>query len=441
MAKRKKKKRRKILLISGVAVIVIAIVLVKVLSSGVKPIEVQTEKVKRQNIVHKVTASGTIQPEKQIDISANISALIMEILVEEGDSVRMGQHLISLDRTRYEALVEQTLSRLKSGQANLVKATALKERAEKLYAEQLISSQELESSTAQFQLAESEVELAKASLKSAMDDLSKTTLLAPSTGIVTQRRKEAGEMALGSVFSADVLMSVADLTKMEVVVEVNENDVVDVSEGDTTEIEIDAFQDTIFHGIVKEIAHVAQATAVGTQEQVTNFFVEIRMLEVPMGIRQGMSATVDIISDVKTDVLAIPIQALSVRSETPKNSPEKSKRSIKDSKAAYEENPQGGNEWIKQKMVEVVFVFSDTSVGDLQNSGGRRPKEARFAEQRGVKVGLSSETHYEVLSGLQEGEEIITGSYRAISRELQHNSAIIRRGDNSLGTKGKKKVN
>ncbi|MEE9166354.1 MAG: efflux RND transporter periplasmic adaptor subunit [Candidatus Neomarinimicrobiota bacterium] len=415
---KKKKKRRNIILISGAVVIVAVIVLVKVLRSDVQPIEVQREKVRRQKIVHKVTASGTIQPERQVDISANLSSLIMEIMVEEGDSVMLGQLLISLDKTRYEASAEQVLSRLKSAEANLVKSTALKDRAEKLYSEQLVSSQEFESATAQFQLAESEVELAKAALKSAMDDLSKTSLLAPGWGVVTQVRKDEGEMALGSTFQADVLMSIADLSRMEVVVEVNENDVVDVSEGDTAEIEIDAFQDTVFHGIVKEIAHVAQTTAVGTQEQVTNFNVKVRMLKVPEGIRQGMSATVDVITDVKQDVLAIPIQALTVRAEKPAGSPGKSRR------REGSRGPPGGGEWKKQKMVEVVFVMSDTLVGNGENPSPSKSNGTQFAEQRPVNVGLSSETHYEVLSGLEEGEEIVTGSYKAISRDLQHNSPV-----------------
>lgn len=409
----KKRKRRNIILISGAVVVVGVIVMVKLLGSGVQPIEVETEKVKRQEIVHKVTSSGTIEPERQVDISANISGLIMEVLVEEGNSVRVGQHLISLDRTRYEAAMEQGYSRLKSAEARVVKSTALKERAEKLYADQLVSSQELESATADYQLAESEVELAKAALKSTMDDLAKTTLLAPSTGVVTKVERDAGEMALGSTFQADVLMTIADLSKMEVVVDVNENDVVDVSEGDTSEIEIDAIQDTVFYGVVKEIAHVAQTTAVGTQEQVTNFKVMIRMLEVPEGIRQGMSATVNIITDVKENVLAIPIQALTVRSEKPEGSPGKGKRR----RGGPRQQPGEAGEWKKKKMVEVVFVVSDTSVEGEENG-------SHFAEQRQVNVGLSSETHYEVQSGLNEGEEIVTGSYKAISRELEQGSSI-----------------
>lgn len=429
MAKKKKKKRRrKIILISLAVVAVVATVMVKVLGSGVEPVEVQTEKVKRQTIIHKVTASGTIQPERQVDISANLSALIMDIMVEEGDSVRVGQLLISLDRTRYEASVEQAHSRLKSAEAKLVKSTALKTRTEKLFADQLVSSQELESSTAQFQLDESEVELSKAALRTAMDDLSKTSLLAPSSGIVTQVKKEEGETALGSTFQADVLMTIADLSKMEVVVDVNENDVVDVAVGDTAEIEIDAFQDTTFYGVVKEIAHVAQTTAVGTQEQVTNFFVEVRMLEVHHGIRQGMSATVNIITDVKKDVLAIPIQSLTVRSEKPAQFPKRGKRPRSQKRPEGEPSLQMGGEWKKQKMVEVVFVVSDTTVGETKTPKERNPKGGKLAEQREVTVGLSSETHYEVASGLLEGEEIVTGSYKAISRELQHNSPIAVKG-------------
>ncbi len=435
MAKKKNRKRRNIIIAVVIVVLVLAGVGLKMARSGVEPIEVQTESVGRQRIVHKVTASGTIQPERQVDISANISALIMEIMVEEGDSVLIGQHLISLDRTRPEAAAEQAQSRLKSARATLVQATATKDRDEKLFSQQLISSQQLEASTAQFQLAESGVELSRAALKSSLDDLSKTSLLVPSSGVVTEVRKEAGEMALGSMFQADVLMTIADLSKMEVVVQVNENDVVDVSVGDSTEIEIDAFQDTLFSGIVQEIAHVAQTAGLGTQEQVTNFNVKVKMLNVPISIRQGMSATVNIITDVKDDVLAIPIQALTVRSEKPVSfTAGRGRGNITDEFIERrrggqegEGNPGGPGGEKRQKMVEVVFVMSDTAVVSPGEESVDKSKGSKFAEQRQVKVGLSSETYYEVLSGLTEGEQIVTGSYKAISRELQHNGPIVKK--------------
>ncbi|MBC8175477.1 MAG: efflux RND transporter periplasmic adaptor subunit [Candidatus Marinimicrobia bacterium] len=431
MAKKKRKKIRKRIIISTIVLVIIVVVVVIVVKkSRVQPIEVQTEKVQHREIIHKVAASGTIQSEKEVEISAYNSALIMEITLEEGDDVVVGQHLISLDRTRYEASVEEVQSRLKSAEAALVEAKAQKERAEKLYTDKHISSENLESVIARFQQAESSVEMSKANLKTAMDNLSKTTLLAPQSGTVTQILKEEGDMALGSGFQADVLMTIADLTKMEVVVEVNENDVVDVSIEDTTEIEIDAFQDTVFYGIVKEISQVAVVTGMGTQEQVTNYKVKIRMLEVPVGIRQGMSAIANIITDVKDDVLSIPIQSLTVRSSKPV------KMTARGSKP-----PGGGpprereigsysskDEWEKPQMVEVVFVVSDTMVeGSEYSSKKHRVKGSKYAEQREVKVGLSSETHYEVISGLEEGEKIVTGSYKAISRELQNNSPIVKK--------------
>lgn len=430
MVKKTRKKRRKIIIISIIVIIIVIGIGVKMMWSGEKPIEVQTEKVRLQKIIHKVTASGKLLPEIEVNISANISAIIMEITVKEGDSVRMGQHLISLDRTRYEAALEQTYSQLKSAKASLVEATARKVRAEELYSEQLISSQDLESVIANFELAESQVELAGAALKTTMDDLSKTMLLAPRTGIVTQIHKEAGEQALGSIFQADVLMTIADLSKIEVVVEVNENDVVDVSVGDTTEIEIDAIQDSIFYGVVKEISQVATTTALGTQEQVTNFDVKIRMLEVPESIRQGMSATASIITDIRENVPAIPIQALTVRSPKPEwnEGEELSGDPQAQSNNQSRSRRNGDGSWKKQKLVEVVFVLSDTidTKGSIPDKW-KKVKGDFFTLQRKVKVGLSSETHYEVLSGLREGDEIIIGSYKAISRELENNTPVIKK--------------
>jgi len=225
-------------------------------------------------VIHKVNASGVLQPEKEVKISATISAWITDITVEEGDYVTQGQHLISLDEKQYKASLEQARSSVKSSQSSLKKVAAEKVRMESLFEKGLASQQELESITAEYELAESRLEQAQAALESREDELAKTKILAPQSGVVTKINKEVGEMALGSVFQADVLMIIADLSRMEVVVDVNENDVVSVAEGDTAEVEIDAFQDTIFYGVVSDIAHVAETTNFGTQEQVTNFKVK-----------------------------------------------------------------------------------------------------------------------------------------------------------------------
>ncbi|MEE2876813.1 MAG: efflux RND transporter periplasmic adaptor subunit [Candidatus Neomarinimicrobiota bacterium] len=425
MAK-KNGKKKKIIIFSIIGVVILGIAGSFFMSKGEKLIVVTVETVTRQEIIQKVTGSGRIEPERTVELSANISALIMGISVEEGDSVMVGQQLISLDRTRTEAATEQASSRLKSARANLAKIRAIKNREERLFEEKLISSQELEAVSASFQAAEAEVLTSQAALKSAMDDLSKTSLLAPRTGIVTEIRKEEGEMALGSVFQADVIMSIADLAKMEVNVDVNENDVVSVSVGDSSEIDIDAFQDTIFYGVVTEIAHVAQTTGLGTQNQVTNYRVKVKMLQVPELIRPGMSATASIITDKREDALGIPIQSLTVR-------PVNSEKNLAEN---GESRKQGENQDSPKKireLEELVFVLAKAAGGVIREGvlsevdGVKEinaKENAQFVHLRPVKVGISSETHYEVLSGLEEGEEIVIGSYRAISKELSHNRLV-----------------
>ena len=259
-----------------------------------------------------------------------------------------------------------------------------------------------------------------------MDDLSKTSLLAPITGIVTEIRKEEGEMALGSVFQADVIMSIADLSRMEVNVDVNENDVISVSSGDTSEIQIDAFQDTLFYGIVTQIAHVATTTGLSTQDQVTNYKVKVKMLEVPELIRPGMSATANIITDKREDALAIPIQSLTVRPVNSEKIPSKNGESRK------QDEDQERSQKV-QELEELVFVLAEAPgnvirEGVLSEADGVKEIKVKegtqFVHLRPVKVGISSETHYEVLNGLEEGEEIVVGSYRAISKDLSHNRSV-----------------
>lgn len=430
-ASKKRSKKKRWWIAGGIILILVIIVVVNLLRSDESVITVETEKVTRQTVIHKVNASGVLQPETEVKISATISAWITDITVKEGDYVTKGQHLISLDEKQYKASVEQALSSVRSAQSSLKKVAAEKARMESLFEKGLASQQELESITAEYELADSRLEQAQAALESREDELAKTKIMAPQSGVVTRINKEVGEMALGSVFQADVLMTIADLSRMEVVVDVNENDVVSVAEGDTAEVEIDAFQDTIFYGVVSDIAHVAETTNFGTQEQVTNFKVKIRMINVPEAARPGMSATANIITDKHPDVLAIPIQSLTVRPEgSDKVNPAASKefkRKRRGRKYPEDRPDRVGNPRKPQrKMEEVVFVVSNTPAGE---KGAAQSSKHKYALVRPVKVGISSETHYEVLSGLQEGDEVITGSYKAISRELEHNSPISVQGE------------
>ncbi|MCH7763292.1 MAG: efflux RND transporter periplasmic adaptor subunit [Candidatus Marinimicrobia bacterium] len=412
----KKKNKKKIIIISGFVVLLFIIIAVNIFRKDDNIIKVEVEEVQRGTVIHKVNASGKIQPVKEIKISATTSAWITEITVKEGDYVKAGQLLITLDAKQHQATVDQAKSLVKSAEASLIRVKAQKERMETLNKQKLISDQELEIIIAEYELAVNQLKQTNAALISREDELIKLKMTAPSDGIVTQISKEVGEMAVGGMFQVQTLLSIADLTKMEVLVDVNENDVIFISIGDTTEIEVDAFQDTIFYGIVSEIAHVAETSNFGTQEQVTNFKVKVRMMEVHPKIRPGMSANTNIITDIRNNVLTIPIQSLTVRYEGYENELNYKKKS---DKSDDDKKYRSGKE--RKKLIELVFVIQDKPAGDVKIKGN---KKGPFAVGKPIKVGISSETHYEIISGLEEGEKVVTGSYKAISRDLKHNMVV-----------------
>ena len=403
-------------------------------SSENAEISVQTEEVIRRDIIHKVNANGKIQPEEEVQISSTITAWITSITVAEGDTVQPGQLLISMDEKQYRAAYNQTLSGVKSAEANLKQVKAQKERTESLFEKNLISKQELEKIEATFELASSQLDQARSSLLSREDELSKTKLLAPAFGIVTSMTKEVGEMAVGGMFNPGVVMTIADLTRMEVLVDVNENDVVTVMVGDTAEIEVDAFPDTIFYGVVSEIAHTAQSMNLGSQEQVTNFKVKVKIIDPPGNIRPGMSSTVNIITEVRNNVISIPIQSLTARSENykrqAKNKVMKKKGGRKKMDEGVAEDKDNGG-WKKDKKIEVVFILKD------EFDGEEAPKGKKYAVVIPVDVDVDSERHYAVKSGVVEGDNIVTGSYKAISRELQHGTLVSVGNDFEQYGKGK----
>ena len=435
MAKKKLTKKKKWIIFGGGGTLLVLLIVANILRDNTTEIKVDTENVTRQSVIHKVNASGRIQPEVEVKISATSSAWIDSITVNEGDDVKKGQHLISLDRKQLLANYNASTSSVRSGEARLRQERANRKRIETMYDQNMASDQELEAALASYEIANSQLEQAKANLESRKDDLDKARIVAPQAGTVTSINKEVGDLAVGGMFQADVLMTVSDLSKMEVIVDVNENDVISVALGDTTEIEIDAFQDTVFYGIVTEIAHKAQSTAMGSQEQVTNFEVKITMIKVPTGIRPGMSATANIITDKKENVLAIPIQSLTVR-------PEGSEK-MSFGKGGKPSGDREGEEKPKaKKMEELVFVLADqpggvlrygimSEVNDKFQKKKKAKKGSKYVHIRPVEVGISSETHYEVLSGLEKGEKIVTGSYRAISKDLAHNKEVTTRDDKS----------
>jgi HlyD family secretion protein len=221
-------------------------------------------------------------------------------------------------------------------------------------------------------------------------------------GVVTELNKEEGEIALGAQFQEDVIMIVADLTKMEAAIEVDENDVINVSLGDTSVVEIDAFADTTFKGKVTQIANSATVKGLGTQEQVTNFEVTVALLDYNDRFRPGMSTTVDIITETQDDVLKVPIQAVTVR---PKETLEK-KPGVEESTDSDQPDDEA-TETKKPEMLEVVFCVEDNK-----------------AVSKPVKLGISDDADYAVLSGLEEGETVITGPFRILSKSLKNGDLL-----------------
>ena len=347
-------------------------------------LEVSVQKVSRKNLASKVVADGVLTPETEVKLSANNTTYITEIAVKEGDFVKKGDFLMSLDDRQQKAATEASRASLEAAKVQLEQRKAQQERQSKLYAQGLISDQEMETTNSSYASALSAYNGAQSRLIQDEDALSKLRLIAPQDGTITFIDGEVGDLAQGGMFNPSVLLKLSDLSKMEVYVNVNENDIADISIDDLALVEVDAYDDRNFKGRVKEVAYASTVSSGGSQQQVTNFQVKIQMLEVVDGMRPGMSATVDIITAERLNTLSIPIQSLT------------SSRSGK-------------------KGTNVVFVYNEGLV-----------------EERVVNTGIVGDRDYEVISGLNDDEQIVTGSFIAISRELSDGMKVkIRESKNS----------
>jgi HlyD family secretion protein len=347
----------------------------------------------RGEIVEKVNGVGKIEPDLQVQISAKVAGEIVRMPVEEGDSVRAGQFLLQLEREQYEAALEQSRSTLKGARATLKKTEMTWERVQQLAGENLASDAEVENARADYDFQVSQVEKAEAAVEDAQTSLSKTTVRSPINGIITSLDKKVGEIALGSTFQKDVIMTIADLQTMQARIEVDENDVVKVTLGDSAEVEIDAFPERSFPGVVSEIANSAIVTGLGTQEEVTEFEVRIDLLEILPRFRPGMSCNADIITMTKEDVLRIPIESVAVR--TPDEVSE-----VPGVDSAEVAKSSGD-------LIEIVFVV-----------------EQDTARLRPIKRGISDDSYYEAISGVADSAMIVTGPYRVLTRELSDGQAV-----------------
>ena len=397
-------------IIAGLVVLVGVVLYLNPFSSnGDGSIEVSTMKMGRKDLSSKVVADGELQPEIEIKLSANNTTYITDIAVKEGDFVKKGDFLMTLDDRQQRAATEASRASVKATLVQLEQRKAQKSRQEELYKQRLISDQEMETTNSSYAAALSSYNQAEARLIQDEDALQKLKLIAPQDGTITYLKGEVGDLAQGGMFNPQVLIKLSDLSKMEVLVNVNENDITDVSLNDYALVEVDAYQDRKFKGVVKEVAYAASTSSGGSQQQVTNFQVKVQMLEVADGMRPGMSATVDIITENREQILTIPIQSLTSPRQAPDGESKKKSSGFSVSVEAGDRKGQWGNRSQKSgnKGKNVVFVVKGNTV-----------------EQRFVEIGIVGDVDYEVISGLEEGEEIVTGGFVAISRDLYNGATV-----------------
>jgi HlyD family secretion protein len=429
--RRKSRRRRKILIGIG-ALLLLCIIGAIINSKREKPIPVTTDKATRRTIVQTVAATGKIQPETEVKISPEVAGEIIELPVDDGMAVKKGDLLVKIKPDSYKALVEQQEAAISSAKATNLqqKATMLKaeqdlKRADDMYAKKTISIQEYNAAQAAYDVAKNtyesslhEIERAQAASSQAREQLSKTTIYSPIDGTVTVLNSKLGERLVATgQFAGTEVMRVADLGHMEARVDVNENDVVNVKVGDKASVKIDAYSDRRFHGTVHQIANTGKTTGAGTQEEVTNFEVKIGIDDHDVTLKPGLSCTADIETNTVKDVVTVPMQAVTIRTGESNLSPEEIEK--KKLKTAQRDKGDNNAEFVnekaekqaqkeeREKLAKVIFL----------KKGGK-------AQLVKVTTGISDDTFMEIKNGIQPGDEVISGSYSAISRKLKDGAKV-----------------
>jgi len=398
MVKKRGSSRKKMIIIFSVIIILALIVFFNLQAQREKEIKVTVEKVKMQDLTSTISASGEVKPKKNVNISAQVPGRIIKIGVEEGQIVKAGDFLLKLDSVQYEANANQARALILSYRAQLIQADArlkrdnnLYERQKKLFEEKLISREQLEAAKAQYDISEAQhrairyqIDQAKASLESTLDNLAKTVYNSPIDGIITSLRVEEGEIAMIGTMNnpGTILMTIADLSVMEIEVDVDETDVIGVQIGQMAEVKVDAFPDEVIEGKVTEIGSSAIQKISGIEES-KDFKVVVTLENPPEKLKPGLSASADIITAEKKQVLAIPISSLVLR-----------EKEEEEDKSKKEEE-------------EGVYVVTDKSRVKFQP----------------VKKGILGEMMIEIVEGLEESQKIVVGPYNAL-RQLKDETLI-----------------
>ncbi len=430
--KKKRSHRKRNIILGVVALLLLWFVVSYILGKREKPIPVTTEKAVRKTILQTVSATGKVQPEIEVKISPEVAGEITELPVVDGMPVKKNDLLMKIKPDSYKALVEQQMAAISSAKAtNLqMKAAATKadadlKRSQDLFNKKMISDSEFIASQTASDVAKStfestlhEIERAEAGSSQARDQLSKTTIYSPIDGTITILSSKLGERVVATnQFAGTEVMRVADLTNMEARVDVNENDVVSVKVGDKAVVAIDAYGDRKFHGTVSQIANTGKTTGAATQEEVTNFEVKVHIEDNDVQLRPGLSCTADIQTNMVENVVAVPMQAVTIRTGDTNLSPEEIEKR-KQKQAASDKGDNAAeltNERLekknakdeREKSQKVVFL-----------------KKGAKAEMAKVTTGIADDTYMEIKSGVQAGDEVISGSYSAISRKLKEGAKV-----------------
>jgi len=390
---------------------VVGILIASLMPKKEPPVTVQTSTVRKGPITRKVSAAGKLQAATQVKLSSNLSGDLLDLPVREGDTIKKGQYIGRIDSRRYEAQLHQreameqsARSDLSVEEVNLARLEADVKRVQVLVKQDSASKAELEKvvaerdgAAARVQSAKDRIKNASASLAEARFLLSFTTLTAPIDGILTSRLKQVGERVRGSDFNEDPIVIIATLSSMEMKVEVGEHEVVHLHEGDPAEIEIDAFPDRRFPAQVIEIAKNATVKNAGTEAEVTTFPVRIALTVNVPGALPGMSGQATISTETHDQALIVPLQAVTVRTEKQLAAGKEKK----DDATPPEASTTAARKPSREPLQKVVFVVEDGK-----------------ARVRRVETGLASENDIELVSGVKEGEVIVEGPYKLLSRDL-----------------------
>jgi HlyD family secretion protein len=412
-----KKSKKKLFIFGGLGLLLVIVILLAIFGGSKEEIiSVQTEKVEKRTITQVVSATGTINPVYKVTISAEATGEIVSLPIKEGDYVKKGQLLVKIRPDNYEAQknraaagLDQAHSSLDVTKAQLDKVEADYKRTQDLAKKNLASASDLETAKSNYlqtlgnyQAQKSMVVQSEATLKDAVVNLEKTSIFATMDGVITKLNIDLGQRVLGSGYSPGTeVLTLSDLREIEATVNVDENDVVLVAKGDTAKIHVDAFRDKTFKGVVRQIGNSAVTKGAGTQDEVVNFEVKILLINPDDSIRPGMSCDANIETQTKASVLSIPIQSVTARIDKSKPEPAAAGEGA-DAQQQKNKIAKANN-----KPKEVVFVAKDG--------------KAKMIE---VKTGISDDTYIEIQNGLNENEEVISGPYRAISKDLDEGSKV-----------------